>query len=130
MGTAELLEDMFEGIIKKGSAIKGFGTKVKEMEAAQQALITLDKAEPLEGEDETDVFLRLYGVGRDGDDVIKRYEEAMSAFDDVPTMVSVNEEYLCIKFERRAIYSERTFITLYIIKNTAGGSQHCHCWPS
>ncbi|KAL7440944.1 hypothetical protein ACHAXH_005986 [Discostella pseudostelligera] len=90
VGTAELLEDMFEGIIEKGSAIKGFGTKVKEMEAAQQALIALDKAEPLEGEDETDVFLRLYGVGRNGDDVIKRYEEAMSAFDDVPTMEEVN----------------------------------------
>ena len=92
VGTAELLEDMFEGIIEKGSAIKGFGTKVKEMEAAQQALIALDKAEPLEGEDETDVFLRLYGVGRDGDDVIKRYEEAMSAFDDVPTMVSGDDK--------------------------------------
>ena len=99
MGTAELLEDMFEGIIEKGSAIKGFGTKVKEMEAAQQALIALDKAEPLDGEDETDVFLRLYGVGRDGDDVIKRYEEAMSAFDDVPTMVSGDDK---IVFMRRS----------------------------
>jgi small GTP-binding protein len=88
VGTAELLEDVFEGIVEKGSAIRGFGTKVKEMEAAQRALIELDKAEPLEGEDETDMFLRMYGVGRTGDDVVRRYEEAMSAFDDVPTMVS------------------------------------------
>ena len=57
------------------------------MEAAQQSLIALDKGEPLEGEDETDVFLRKYGIGRDSEEVIKRYEEAMSAFDDVPTMV-------------------------------------------
>ena len=92
VGTAELLEDMFEGIVTKKSAIKGFGTKVKEMEAAQRALIELDKAEPLEGEDETDMFLRMYGVGRDGDDVIRRYEEAMSAFDDVPTMVSWRQQ--------------------------------------
>jgi len=88
VGTAELMEDVFEGIVEKGSAIQGFGTKVKEMEAAQQALVALDKAKPLEGEDDADVFLRKYGVGRDSEDVIKRYEEAMSAFDDVPSMVS------------------------------------------
>ena len=29
VGTAELLEDVFDGIVEKGSAIKGFGTKVK-----------------------------------------------------------------------------------------------------
>ena len=29
VGTADLLESMFEGIVKKGSAIRGFGTKVK-----------------------------------------------------------------------------------------------------
>eukprot|EP00579_Thalassiosira_antarctica_P005096 CAMPEP_0201882524 /NCGR_PEP_ID=MMETSP0902-20130614/14181_1 /ASSEMBLY_ACC=CAM_ASM_000551 /TAXON_ID=420261 /ORGANISM="Thalassiosira antarctica, Strain CCMP982" /LENGTH=595 /DNA_ID=CAMNT_0048411081 /DNA_START=293 /DNA_END=2080 /DNA_ORIENTATION=+ len=90
VGTAELLEDMFEGIVEKGSAIKGFGTKVKEMEAAQQVLMALDKEEPLEGEDETDVFLRKYGVGRGNEDVIQRYEDAMSAFDDVPTMEEIN----------------------------------------
>ena len=88
VGTAELLEDVFKGIVEKGSAIKGFGTKVKEMEAAQRSLVALDRGEPLEGEDETDVFLRRYGVGRDAEKVIQRYEEAMSAFDDVPAMVS------------------------------------------
>jgi len=88
VGTADLLEDMFDGIVEKGSAIKGFGTKVKELEAAQEALVALDKGEPLEGEDETDVFLRKYGVGKDSEDVIRQYEEAISAFDDVPTMVS------------------------------------------
>ncbi|KAL7539901.1 hypothetical protein ACHAWF_006539 [Thalassiosira exigua] len=90
VGTADLLEDIFEGIVEKGSAIKGFGTKVKELEAAQQVLVALDKGEPLEGEDETDVFLRQYGVGRGNEDVIKRYEDALSAFDDVPSMDEIN----------------------------------------
>jgi len=90
VGTAELLEDMFEGIVQKKSAIAGFGTKVKEMEAAQQALIALDKAEPLEGEDDTDVFLRKYGVGGGTEGAIQRYEEAMSAFDDVEAAEEIN----------------------------------------
>ena len=38
--------------------------------------------EPLEGEDETDVLLRQYGLGRDEEDVIERYENALAAFDD------------------------------------------------
>ncbi len=95
VGTADLLESMFEGIVEKGSAIKGFGTKVKELEAAQQALVALDKGIALEGEDETDVFLRQYGVGRDSEDVIQRYEEAMSAFDDVPNMVRKLSLFIC-----------------------------------
>ena len=90
VGTAELLEDMYEGIVAKGSAIQGFGTKVKEMQAAQEALVALDKGNPLEGEDEADVFLRQYGVGRDSEEVIRRYEDAMSAFDDVPSMEEIN----------------------------------------
>eukprot|EP00970_Alexandrium_tamarense_P012116 scaffold2748_cov193-Alexandrium_tamarense.AAC.24 len=90
VGTAEVMEKMFDDIVDKGSAIKGFGTKVKELEAAQQALVALDKAKPLDGEDDTDVFLRKYGVGRDGEEVIRRYEEAMSAFDDVPTQEEIN----------------------------------------
>jgi len=90
VGTADLLEKMFEDIVEKGSAIKGFGTKVKELQAAQRAMIALDKGEPLEGEDETDVFLRKYGIGRDTDEVIRRYEEAMSAFDDEPNMEEIN----------------------------------------
>ena len=90
VGTADLLETAFGGIVEKGSAIEGFGTKVVKLKEAQRALMELDKSsdEPLEGEDETDAFLRKYGVGVDGEGVIKRYEEAISAFDDVPTMVS------------------------------------------
>lgn len=80
VGTADLLEDVFESIVKKGSAITGFGTKVKELEAAKEAIMTQSE-EPLDGEDETDVLLRQYGVGRDEEDVIERYEKALAAFD-------------------------------------------------
>ena len=90
VGTAEVLESMFDGIVEKGSAIQGFGTKVKKLEEAQQALVAFDNDEPLEGEDETDVFLRKYGIGKGSEDVIKQYEEAICAFDDVPSMVSEN----------------------------------------
>lgn len=90
VGTAELMEDMFEGIVEKQSAIKGFGTKVKEMEAAQQALVALDKADALDGEDDTDVFLRKYGVGGGTEGAIQRYEKAMSAFDDVEGVEEIN----------------------------------------
>ena len=88
VGTADLLERMFEEIVEKKSAIAGFGTKVKELKAAREAMVALDKGELLEGEDEDDLFLRQYGIGRSSEDVLRRYEEAMSAFDDVPTMVS------------------------------------------
>ena len=93
VGTAEVLESMFDGIVEKRSAIQGFGTKVKKLEEAQQALVAFDNDEPLEGEDETDVFLRKYGVGKGSEDVIKQYEEAISAFDDVPSMVSRNWQH-------------------------------------
>jgi small GTP-binding protein len=98
VGTADLLEKMFEDIVAKGSAIKGFGTKVKELQAAQQAMVALDKGELLEGEDETDLFLRKYGIGRSNDDVIKRYEEAMSAFDDEPTTVRIAFGVLALQY--------------------------------
>jgi len=89
VGTADLLEDVFEGVVKKGSAIKGFGTKVKELEAAKQAVVTASQ-DPLEGEDETDVLLRQYGLGRDEEDVIERYENALAAFDDEEEQEEIN----------------------------------------
>ena len=93
VGTADLLEDVFESIVKKGSAITGFGTKVKELEAAKEAIMNQSE-EPLEGEDETDVLLRQYGLGRDEEDVIERYEKALAAFDD-------EEKQVCSASSRR-----------------------------
>ena len=81
VGTAELLEQVFESIAEKGSAIEGFGTKVKDLKAAKDAF---DSDEPLPGEDETDAFLRKkYGIGTGAEKVIEQYEAAMAAFDEV-----------------------------------------------
>lgn len=121
VGTADLLEKMFEDIVEKGSAIKGFGTKVKELQAAQRAMVALDKGEPLEGEDETDVFLRKYGIGRDTDEVIRRYEEAMSAFDDEPTMVrSDATDFLLVN-----LCSDK--LTEKVFPTRAGRNKCCNC---
>jgi GTP-binding protein len=79
VGTAELLETVFDSIATRKSAIEGFGTKVKELKAAKLAF---DSDEPLPGEDETDAYLRKkYGVGSGAEKVIEQYEAAMAAFD-------------------------------------------------
>ena len=79
VGTAELLESMFEAISQKGSAIEGFGTKIKVM---QQAKKNMKSKELLPGEDETDAFLRVkYGIGDGAERAAQKYDEAMSAFD-------------------------------------------------
>lgn len=79
VGTAELLETVFGSIAERKSAIEGFGTKVKELQAAKDAF---DSDEPLAGEDETDAYLRRkYGVGSGAERVIEQYEAAMAAFD-------------------------------------------------
>ena len=79
VGTSELMETMFESIVQKKSAIAGFGTKAKALEAAKKAMKSNEK---LEGETDDDVYLRRYGIGRDEEAVVRRYEEALSAFDD------------------------------------------------
>jgi GTP-binding protein len=79
VGTAELLETVFDSIATRKSAIEGFGTKVKELQAAKQAF---GSDEPLPGEDENDAYLRKrYGVGSGAEKVIPQYEAAMAAFD-------------------------------------------------
>lgn len=89
VGTAELLETLFESIAEKGSAVEGFGTKVKKLIAAKDSF---DSDEPLPGEDETDAFLRKkYGIGAGAEKVVERYEEAMAAFDyeDKPEEINI-----------------------------------------
>lgn len=88
VGTAELLETAFESIASRKSAIQGFGTKVKELQAAKHAF---SSEEPLPGEDETDAFLRKkYGIGTGAEKVIERYEAAMAAFDDEDRPEEIN----------------------------------------
>jgi GTP-binding protein len=88
VGTADLLEDLFEGVVAKKSAIEGFGTKVKEMKAAKAAVKTGGK---VKDEDETDKLLRQYGVGTFNKKVLERYDAALAAFDheDAPEEINV-----------------------------------------
>ena len=79
VGTAELLEDMFQGIIDKQSAVHGFGTKVKRLSEAKS---NLKHKGPLPWEDETDYKMRKWGIGDPAQRVIDDYEAAISAFDE------------------------------------------------
>eukprot|EP00591_Stephanopyxis_turris_P008741 CAMPEP_0195527394 /NCGR_PEP_ID=MMETSP0794_2-20130614/29026_1 /TAXON_ID=515487 /ORGANISM="Stephanopyxis turris, Strain CCMP 815" /LENGTH=590 /DNA_ID=CAMNT_0040658291 /DNA_START=309 /DNA_END=2081 /DNA_ORIENTATION=- len=87
VGTAELLETLFAGIVKKKSAIDGFGTKVIELEAAKTAF---ENGETHNEEDETDKFLREFGIVTPSDRVIQRYEKAMQAFDEEENPEEIN----------------------------------------
>lgn len=78
VGVADLLENVFEGIVKKGSAASEFGTKVKELKAAKRAA----KGEYDEKEDDEDMaFYKEYNFVRD--DVKVRLEKAKAAFSDL-----------------------------------------------
>jgi len=78
VGTAELLENMYEKIVEKKSALPGFGTKAKVLEEAKSALKTNMK---VKGESDADAYLRKYGMGDSVDMAAKRYEDALAAFD-------------------------------------------------
>lgn len=80
MGTAELLEGMFEGIVTKKSAIEGFGTKVKRL---QEAKSNMKHKGPLPWEDETDYKMRKWGIGDPAKRVLEDYESAISAFENL-----------------------------------------------
>ena len=69
VGTAELLEKVFEGIVEKNSAAGGFGTKVKELEDARNAV--KNGGEDME-------FFKEYNFMPD--DVKDRLEKAKAAF--------------------------------------------------
>jgi GTP-binding protein len=81
VGTAELLEAMFESIDKKGSAIEGFGTKAKKLAEAKK-LMKINPRKRVKGETEEEEFLRKYGIGQTEKLVAAEYEKAMAAFDE------------------------------------------------
>ncbi|KAL7566661.1 hypothetical protein ACA910_017727 [Epithemia clementina (nom. ined.)] len=78
VGTADLLEEMFQGMIDKKSAVEGFGTKVKKL---SQAKSNLKHKGPLPWEDETEYKMRKWGIGDPAQRVIDDYEAAISAFE-------------------------------------------------
>jgi len=85
VGTAELLEEMFESVVQQQTAFPGFGTKVKELDAAKAAVV-----EAVESEDETDQLMRQYGIGDTSQRVIERYENAMAAFEEQDAPEEIN----------------------------------------
>jgi len=88
VGTAELLESMFDQIATKKSAIEGFGTKVKKLKSAKDAM---NSKVPLEGEDEDDFRLRKkYGLGDLAVKVEEDYEAARAAFDEKERPEEIN----------------------------------------
>ncbi len=81
VGTAELLEAMFESIDKKGSAFAGFGTKAKKLAEAKEK-IKISPRKKIKGETEEEALLRMYGIQKTEELVAAEYEKAMAAFDD------------------------------------------------
>jgi GTPase len=78
VGTAELLEDVFEQIVERKTALPGFGTKVKNLQEAKR--IQKHKG-PLPWEDENDYKMRKYGIGDAAQKVLDNYQAALDAFD-------------------------------------------------
>ena len=86
VGTAECMEAVFAGIVKKKSAIPGFGSKAQNLAQAKSALKSANSKESkkikIDGEDDIDEFLRSYNLGKEEENVLRRYEEALEAFDE------------------------------------------------
>jgi len=89
-GVAEMLEDVYDKIVKKQTAIPGFGSKAKLLEQAQNDVVKAVKGEYiLDDDEETTVFLRQYGLNTD-DKIIQRYEDAMAAFEEEKETEEIN----------------------------------------
>jgi len=89
VGTADILETMFEKISEKKTAIDGFGTKVKNLKEAKKIM---KHKGPLPWEDESDYKMRKWGIGDAAQKVVDDYEAALAAFDDdsdVPEEINV-----------------------------------------
>jgi predicted GTPase len=79
VGTAELLEGLFDSIVEQKTAkVANFGTKVLRLKEAKQRM---NSKKRMEGEDERSYKMRKYGIGDVGEQVVKDYEDALAAFD-------------------------------------------------
>lgn len=88
VGTAELLENMFDAIAERKSAVEGFGTKVKNLKIAKEAM---NSKVPLPGEDKEDFRLRKkYGLGDLAKKVEEDYDAALAAFDEESRPEEIN----------------------------------------
>lgn len=88
VGTAEVLELLFEGIKEKQSAaLPGFGTKVERL---KEAKARKNSKKQLPGEDEIEFKLRKYGIGDVAERVVADYDEALAAFDEMERPEEIN----------------------------------------
>jgi len=87
VGTAELLEQVFDSIAEKKTAIEGFGTKVKKLKEAKDIM---NHKGPLPWEDETDYKMRKYNIGDGAKQVVANYEKALAAFDEEERPEEIN----------------------------------------
>lgn len=77
VGTAELLETVFQQISERGTSFKDFGTKAMKLREAKK---NIRHKGPLPWEDETDYKMRKYGIGDPAQRVMDDYEQAKAAF--------------------------------------------------
>lgn len=88
VGTAEVLEQLFEGIKEKQSAaLPGFGTKVERL---KEAKLRKNSKKQLPGEDEFEYKLRKYGIGDVAERVESEYEAALAALDEMERPEEIN----------------------------------------
>jgi GTP-binding protein len=88
VGTAEVLELMFEGIKEKQSAaLPDFGTKVQRL---KEAKLKKNSRKQLPGEDDVDYKMRKYGIGDVAQQVEDEYEAALAALDEMERPEEIN----------------------------------------
>jgi len=88
VGTAEVLELMFEGIKEKQSAdLPDFGTKVERL---KQAKLRKNSKKQLPGEDDIEYKMRKYGIGDVAQKIEKEYENALAALDEMERPEEIN----------------------------------------
>lgn len=88
VGTAEVLEQMFEGIKEKQSAaLPGFGTKVEKL---KEAKLRKNSKKQLPGEDDFEYKMRKYGIGDVAKKVEEDYENALAALDEMERPEEIN----------------------------------------
>lgn len=88
VGTAEVLELLFEGIKKEQSAaLPGFGTKVQRL---KEAKLRKNSKKQMPGEDEIDYKMRKYGIGDIAQKIENEYEAALAALDEMERPEEIN----------------------------------------
>jgi GTP-binding protein len=88
VGTAELLEGLFDSVVeRKTASMANFGTKVQRLKDAKKKKKST-KQQP--GEDEVEYKMRKYGIGDAAEKVEKEYNDALAAFDSMDRPEEVN----------------------------------------